>query len=258
MRTSKHDCNHLETNSRSSGSQTSLRFEAIGRGSTMNFRISVMKKFTVGLLFTASCAVSFLSVNSAVHAHVLDQYAGFTTVSFPGGGTGYFAIAKFGSRWMFVDPLGNAYFAKGADLIKDIATTPGNLISYSSIYTYDAVNSTFSSNLKVQAEDITPNDVINNHGITVKDPGDTLYIGYGRPFNDTYLNVTTLGSGGRIQWYYSAAGGTWKLINGTGNPRQASKLNADGSYNLDIGNYLVPDGKGFYRNYQSNGNLVNW
>ena len=224
----------------------------------MNFRINVMKQFTVGFLFTASCAVSFLSVNSVEHAHLLDQYGGFTAVSLPGGGTGYFAIAKFGSRWMFVDPLGNAYFAKGADLIKDIATTPGNLISYSSIYTYDAVNSTFSSNLKVQAEDITPNDVINNHGITVQDPGDTLYIGYGRPFNDTYLNVTTLGSGGRIQWYYSAAGGTWKLINGTGNPRQASKLNADGSYNLDIGNYLVPDGKGFYRNYQSNGNLVNW
>ena len=225
----------------------------------MNFRISVMKKFTVGLLFTASCAVSFLSVNSAVHAHVLDQYAGFTTVSFPGGGTGYFAIAKFGSRWMFVDPLGNAYFAKGADLTKDVGTSPGNQIPYTGIYAYDAASSTFSVNLSTPAaENITPNDVLNVAGVTAHNVNDALYIGFARPFSMTYFNVNTLGVGGKIKWYYSAAGGTWKLINGIGNPKAASALNGDGSYNLDVGNYIVPNSNGFYTANGPTGNLVQW
>ena len=224
----------------------------------MDFRINMMKRLKTGLLVTALCTVSLLFVHPVVHAEELDQYGGMTALS-TGTPAGYFGVAKFGTRWMFVDPLGNAYFAKGADLIKDIGGTPGNIIKYGNIRTYDAASLIFSSNLNVQAENITPNDVVNDRGVTVQFVGDTIYIGHGRPFNDTYFNVTTLGSGGQIQWYYSAPGGLWKPINGTGKPSAASKLNTDGSYNLDIGNYLAPDSNGIYgTNTKPNGNLVNW
>jgi hypothetical protein len=221
--------------------------------------VKIMKLLKTGLLFTASCALSFLSVPSVVHADALDQYGGLTTVSLPGGGTGYFTIAEFGSRWMFVDPLGNAYFAKGADLTTDIGTTPGNQIPYIGIYAYDSASSTFSANLATPAaEDITPNDVVNVAGVTAHNVNDALYIGFARPFSMTYFNVNTLGVGGKIKWYYSATGGTWHLINGTGNPKLGSPLNGDGSYNLDTGNYIAPNANGFYVSGLTTGNLVQW
>ena len=117
----------------------------------------------------------------------------------------------------------------------------------------------FPQSCNVQREEHYPERRGDDCGVTLQFVGDTVYIGHGRPFNDTYFNVTTLGSGGKIQWYYSAPGGLWKPINGTGNPSGASKLNTDGSYNLDIGNYLVPDSNGIYgTNTKPNGNLVNW
>src|ERR1019366_2291377 len=102
-------------------------------------------------------------------------------------GTGSFTIAKAGSRWMFVDPLGNAYFAKGADLTTDIGTTPGNQIPYIGIYAYDSASSTFSANLPPQAaEEFTPNDVVNVAGWTPPTATRALYIGFARPFSMTY------------------------------------------------------------------------
>src|ERR1019366_9115303 len=73
-----------------------------------------------------------------------------------------------------------------------------------------------------------------------------------------------LGAGGKIQWYYSAIvgggtrGGAWSLINGTGNPKAASIRNGDGSYNLDIGNYIGPNANGFYSAAVPTANLVQW
>ena len=187
----------------------------------------------------------------------LDQYGGYTGLHTKP--TGFFTTAQFGSRLMLVDPLGNAYYAKGADLTTDIGTTPGNQIPYIGIYAYDSASSTFSANLATPAaEDITPNDVVNVAGVTAHNVNDALYIGFARPFSMTYFNVNTLGVGGKIQWYYSASGGAWHPINGTGNPKTASALNGDHSYNLDIGNYLVPNANGFYTAAGPTGNLVQW
>lgn len=38
----------------------------------------------------------------------LDEYGGLMSMPAPGGGTGYFRLAKFGRRWMFVTPAGHA------------------------------------------------------------------------------------------------------------------------------------------------------
>ena len=209
---------------------------------------SVLAAISLGIfsiLPTVTCADS------------LDQYGAFTSLHVTP--TGYFTKAQFGNRWLFVDPLGNAYFGKAVDLINDVGESWGNVIKYTTVYAYDKSTTTYSLNLNVKAEDLFPNDVVNDHGATITAHDDTIYIGYGRPFNDTYFNVSTLGQGGKIQWYYSTGNGSWNLINGSGNPAGASKLNSDGSYNLDTGNWIVPDSNGFYNsNYQPNGNLVTW
>lgn len=40
----------------------------------------------------------------------LDQYGGLADAPVPGGATGFFHTAKVGSRWVLVDPLGNAFW----------------------------------------------------------------------------------------------------------------------------------------------------
>jgi hypothetical protein len=43
----------------------------------------------------------------------LDQYGGFSDLPVPGGGTGYFRVAKVNNRWVFVTPDGNAFWLCG-------------------------------------------------------------------------------------------------------------------------------------------------
>lgn len=43
----------------------------------------------------------------------LDAYGGVVGLAAPGGATGYFRVAKIGSRWVFVDPLGNEFWMLG-------------------------------------------------------------------------------------------------------------------------------------------------
>ena len=49
---------------------------------------------------------------SITPAQTLDQYGGYTGIAVPGGGTGYFRVAKMNNRWIFVTPDGNAFWMR--------------------------------------------------------------------------------------------------------------------------------------------------
>lgn len=49
---------------------------------------------------------------SLLSAQTLDIYGGFTAIPSPNGATGYFRVEKFRNRWMFVTPLGNAFWMR--------------------------------------------------------------------------------------------------------------------------------------------------
>ena len=55
----------------------------------------------------------FLTFTPSAYAQTLDQYGGYTSLPSPKGGTGYFRVEKFGNRWLFVTPTGNAFWMRG-------------------------------------------------------------------------------------------------------------------------------------------------
>jgi hypothetical protein len=51
-----------------------------------------------------------------------DLYGGYTAIPVPGGGTGSFRVAKInGNRWVFVSPLGNAFWLRGVQNARESA-----------------------------------------------------------------------------------------------------------------------------------------
>ncbi len=48
-----------------------------------------------------------------------DQYGGLIALSSPNGGNGYFRVERFGKRWMFVTPVGHAFWMLSAQNIGD-------------------------------------------------------------------------------------------------------------------------------------------
>jgi hypothetical protein len=42
----------------------------------------------------------------------LDKFGGYTSLPVPGGGTGFFRVAKVGKRWVFVTPQGHAFWLR--------------------------------------------------------------------------------------------------------------------------------------------------
>lgn len=58
----------------------------------------------------SSGASSSANFSLNIFEQPLDVYGGLVNMHSPKGGTGYFRVEKFGSRWMFVDPLGNAFW----------------------------------------------------------------------------------------------------------------------------------------------------
>jgi hypothetical protein len=86
-----------------------------------------------------------------------------------------------------------------------------------------------------QAQDSNTSDVVVG-GATLKAVGDAIVFGAAnfKP-NYTYFWLSTLGSGGTIKWSYLSSGGTWKPINGTGEPASAIVSDAAQSYSMDVG-----------------------
>jgi hypothetical protein len=176
--------------------------------------------------------------------------------------TGVFTLEKLGNRWWFIDPEGNVFFPRAVS--KTDTWEPYSYI-YGTFYKYDAVyletrDGGFSGNLSERAEDPYPADVVNESGVTLRSVGDAIYIGSRRPFNVTYFRLSQLGVGGQVEWYYSSTEprSPWVLLNGTGNPAAGAIRNADGSYNLDVGNYLGPASNGELVEHDPTANKIYW
>jgi hypothetical protein len=109
-----------------------------------------------------------------------------------------------------------------------------------------------------QAQDSNTSHVVVG-GATLKAVGDTIVFGAKnfRP-NYTYFWLSTLGSGGSIQWSYLSSAGQWKPINGTGEPASAIVSDAAHSYNMDVGGYYAPDSNGFMAGGNSNADRITW
>jgi hypothetical protein len=83
-------------------------------------------------LLTLTLLPSLFLPVTAAKAQTLDQYGGYTSLPVPGGGTGYFRVAKLGNRWVFATPAGNAFWMRGVfnatydDRFVNIATKYGS------------------------------------------------------------------------------------------------------------------------------------
>jgi Bacterial Ig domain len=62
--------------------------------------------------FALALLTTCLLTPAVLPAQTLDQYGGYTDLPAPGGGTGFFRLAKFGSRWMFATPEGNGFWLR--------------------------------------------------------------------------------------------------------------------------------------------------
>lgn len=187
-----------------------------------------------------------------------DMYGGCSNCGISGNSTGKFHTEKIGKRWWIITPLGNPIFIKAVSMV-DTTDFGGNggFLSYDAVYLRDS-SGKFSENLKKAAENSIEKDVI--HALTNKTLskiGDEIYIGDRKKIAHTYFWANQLGEGGNVKWYYSTSKG-WKLINGDGNPSRGEKINADKSYNLDIGGWLAPNSDGFGVWNQKEANRISW
>ena len=57
----------------------------------------------------ASPQAATKALTIAITVSNVDQYGGLLSAPSPNGGTGHFRVEKFGSRWSFVTPVGNAF-----------------------------------------------------------------------------------------------------------------------------------------------------
>ena len=72
------------------------------------------------LLLIASLILAFSLVPSFAPAQTLDQYGGYKELPVPGGGTGYFRVAKLNNRWVFATPLGNAFWMRSVYVVNSM------------------------------------------------------------------------------------------------------------------------------------------
>src|SRR5882724_414144 len=70
-------------------------------------------RHTCKTLFLAVLASFLLLSTAMVTAQELDSYGGYVDMPAPGGATGYFRVAKWDSRWLFVTPEGHALWMLG-------------------------------------------------------------------------------------------------------------------------------------------------
>ncbi|MBI4387068.1 MAG: hypothetical protein HY551_06775, partial [Elusimicrobia bacterium] len=176
------------------------------------------------------------------YAQSLDQYGG--NLSIVGTNTGAWHAEKIGNRWFLVTPAGHGMFVVALSLVTDTLGGDHHR-AFDAVYLQDA-SGNFTAGLGRPAEDPLKSDVVMGSGATLRNVGDTIYIGSLLPsFTGVYFWLSQLGVGGKITWYYSKGPNSWALLQGTGKPygtlSSSGKLNADGSYYMDVGDYLAPD-----------------
>lgn len=168
-------------------------------------------------------------------------------------------MEKIGSRWWVVTPEGHGLFVRAVGKV-DTADYGGSggFLAYDAVYLQTA-DGAMSANLQAAAQSSLTADVVHPaSGATLKAKNDALYLGTSRfKPNYTYFWMDKLGEGGKLQWYYSTAGG-WKPVNDTGRPTRGAVLAADGGFHLDIGKYMAPDKDGFGEWDNPNANKITW
>jgi len=187
----------------------------------------------------------------------VDSYGGTTLVT--GEVSGRYHVDKVGDRWWMLDPAGHGLFVAAVSSVNYKSYySSGGFLSYDAVYVQPAGGAR-SSNLGAEAASSIGGDVVPSGGsATLAKVGDAIYLGWrSRPYV-TYFWLDTLGAGGKIDWYYSKAGGDFALVNGSGKPAAASLLDADGGYGFDIGNDIAPDGDGFGQPGNPNSDRVWW
>lgn len=190
--------------------------------------------------------------------------------SVAGMSTGYWHLEHLGDRIWLVAPDGRADFVRSVALFD---SQPSNA-SGRSFRSYDKVivqpSGGANTDATAAAEDTSTSVLIAGETYTLKNVGDTIYIGSERFRPEyTFFQMNTFGipgTGGSVVWSYysnSASGCAgappcWVQINGTGKPAAADTLNGAGSFYFDVGNDSGTNiANGFYA-ASANADVVQW
>ena len=183
--------------------------------------------------------LAFVVMALQVATNVLAQEYPLESQTISGTATGLFHTEMIGNRWWLIAPDGKGNFTRAVSLLDTTngSDYPGGFRSYDAVALAPAVNPgrTISHvNVTSVAEDSNPGDVVLN-GVTLHSVGDQIIFGSSRFLPEyTFFQLSRLGAGGTVKWYYLGDGQTWKLINGNGKPYQGTALKG-GNYNLDVG-----------------------
>lgn len=195
-------------------------------------------------IVVAGVLLVFSQPHYVLGAEQLDKYGGSLRVV--GRRAESFHLEKIANRWWLVTPDGHGIFVRAASKVdtSDYGGS-GGFLAYDGVYLQNAAGA-ISGNLRAAAENSLTRDVVQPVGkVTLKSKGDVFYLGSSRfKPNYTYFWLEQSGEGGKLLWYYSTTG-SWKPIRNSGKPYKGAALNKDGSFHLDIGNYMAPDENGF-------------
>ena len=160
-----------------------------------------------------------------------------------GTATGYFHLERRGHRWWFIAPDGNGFFPRAVALL-DFSSSGAAGTGFRA---YDAValapaGSSAYRMVTAEAEDSNPSDVLMpGRSYTLRNSGDAIVIGSSRFRPEfTKFQMSVLGSGGTIAWYYYSDSTTrcasppcWLPINRDGKPYSAGTPDVSRSFALD-------------------------
>ena len=172
---------------------------------------------------------------------------------------GTYHPALIDKRWFMVAPDGTKLTIRAVSLVDSQQFgDAGGYQSYDAVYLSNS-HGTWSSNLADAGRSgITAGIVNQNPSATLKDAGDSIYFGTDRFMPDySYFWLKQPGREGRVLWEYSTPTG-WRLINSSGKPAHAVKLDSDEQYSMNVGGYIGPDVNGFGVGNNPNANKITW
>jgi hypothetical protein len=160
-----------------------------------------------------------------------------------GTATGHFHLERLSQRWWFIAPDGSGFFPRAVALL-DFSSSGAAGTGFRA---YDAVALASAGSpayrmVTDEAEDSDSSDVLMpGRSYTVRDPGDTILIGSSRFRPEfTKFQMSVLGRGGTIAWYYYSNSRSrctsppcWIPINHDGKPYSADSSDTSRSFALD-------------------------
>lgn len=195
---------------------------------------------------TAAVLVLAVTISSVAPGAPVEYPLESPTLS--GTATGYWHLEHVGDRIWLVAPDGKVDFMRSVALLdsQPSGASGRSFRSYGKVILVSSGGVT--TVVTAAAEDNLNDALMSGESYTLKNVGDTIYIGAAgfRP-EYTFFQMSTKGApgaGGAVLWSYysnspSACTGTppcWVLINGNGKPATADTLNSSDSFYFDIGN----------------------